>query len=65
MTRLIVIAWIGFFVCSCSGDIKEEHTQKDDAVIRDSLSRPEDVGEHKSIHQEEWEYHKHDTTIAN
>jgi len=65
MARLIIFIWICLFVCSCSGDLKKRPGQNDNTGIRDSLSRPEDVGEHKSIHQEEWEYHKNDTARAN
>jgi len=61
MIRLIILVWIGLFIGSCSRDTKEKKEQND-TVTRDSLSRPDDVGEHKSIHQEEWEYYQSDTS---
>ncbi|MBU0713104.1 hypothetical protein KJ762_04370 [bacterium] len=61
MIRLIILVWIGLFIGSCSRDMKEKKEQND-TVTRDSLSRPDDVGEHKSIHQEEWEYYQSDTS---
>lgn len=65
MARFIVLVWIGLIVCSCSDNTKKKYEQNDNAVIRENMARPEDVGEHKSIHQEEWEYHQNDTMNAN
>jgi len=59
--RLISIVCFVIFVNSCSSGTKKKHEQNSTAP-HDSLSRPADVGEHKSIHQEEWEYYQSDTS---
>jgi len=60
MIRVILLILITVIVNSCSGD-KQKTPEQLRPTSSDSLARPDDVGEHKSIHQEEWEYYRDDT----
>lgn len=60
MIRVILIVLTITVLISCSGDKPKKQEQQNPAA-GDTLARPNDVGEHKSIHQEEWEHYRSDT----
>ncbi|RKY56496.1 MAG: hypothetical protein DRP96_11200 [Candidatus Neomarinimicrobiota bacterium] len=62
LRRLIIgiLIIIGTCPISCSRKPAAK-TKTHEETKQDSLVRPQDIGEHKSIHQEEWEYYRNDS----
>ena len=60
LLNILFVILFGLSFCVCSGKPSEKITIQQ--TVPDSLSRPGDIGEHKSIHQEEWEYYQKDSS---